>query len=161
MATRDEQISIAKEFGLVNVWPLWRAAKDNECPFYVACALMQKESGGKNVYGHDKGGVLSGYPDEVSEENFKVFRYLVLEQGFPSNGVGPAQLTYKGFFEHMEELDLKAWDPYDNMLYGLRLIMQYYDDFSNWANVGSMYNGSPEYGLDFARKVAEWKRRLA
>ena len=44
--------------------------------FYLACAILQKESGGRNIYGHDRGGVFTttdGSNIEVTKANFTEF----------------------------------------------------------------------------------------
>ena len=129
-------------------------------PFYSACALLEKESGGKNIYGNDKGGVLSGFPGEVNADNFAAFRWEVVERGRTSNGVGPAQITYRGFFVDMAKQGLRPWVPADNMLYGFRLLKAHYDAGGSWIAAGELYNGARTYGIDLSKKVDEWKQRL-
>ena len=90
--------------------------------YFVACALLEKESGGRNVYGSDRGGVLSGYPGEADESNYRVFRWLLAKPGAVSNGVGPTQITFPGYFTAMESEGLKPWDPTDNCRMGFRLL---------------------------------------
>ena len=159
MATRAQR-RIAVDFGLVNVRQISRAANEEHVPFHVACALFQKESGGHNVYGHDVGGALSGYPRAVNEENYAVFRWMVITKGMTSNGVGPSQITWRGFFPDMESQGLKPYDVLDNMRYGLRILRGHYDTEGNWRDAGTRYNGSSVYGADFAVKIGEWYERL-
>lgn len=136
-------------------------------PFFVACALLEKESGGRNVYGHDEGGALSGFPHPVNAGNYQVFEWLVFDRGQASNGVGPCQITYKGFLSQMEEEGLKPWSPHDNMLFGFRLLKGYFDKHSSWATAGAIFNGGPSpnskalaYGRDLKRRVDVWHDRL-
>jgi len=136
------------------------ACREAGLPFFAACALLEKESGGKNVYGHDKGGALAGFPGVVNAGNFEVFRWLVFDKGQTSNGVGPCQITFKGFFVDMESQGLKPWSPHDNMLYGFRLLKRHYDAGGSWVAAGTAYNGARSYGVDLDRKVTEWKKRL-
>jgi hypothetical protein len=143
------------------------ACREANLPFYVACALLEKESGGRNIYGHDAGGALSGFPGEVNKDNYAVFKWLVFERGMSSNGVGPAQITYKGYFTDMEKRGLKPYDAHDSMLYGFELLKANYDRAGTWTAAGAVYNGGPRpnytalaYGRDFAVKVAAWKKRL-
>lgn len=149
----------ATKYGMHNVGSLAIAADKAKMPFYSACALMEKESMGKNVYGHDAGGALSGYPHDVDESNFKVFMHLI-NTGHKSNGVGPAQITWKGFFPDMVRKGLKAWVPVDNMYYGFTLLMGYYNTSKSWSAAGTKYNGSGQYGADFNKKVVAWKKRV-
>ncbi len=151
---------IATDFGLVNVDLIAAAAHATGLPFRVACALIEKESGGRNVYGHDKGGALSGFELEVNEHNYAVFRWMVFEQGMPSNGVGPCQITWKGFFLDMEKKGLKPWLPLHNVTYGFGLLSSYYKSLGSWVKAGELYNGAEAYGLDLKKKIAAWKERL-
>lgn len=136
------------------------ACRDAGLPFYVACALLEKESGGRNVFGNDKGGALSGFPDTVNKDNYAVFRWLVIDKGQTSNGVGPCQITYRGFFTDMEKRGLKPYDAHDNMRYGFELLARYEREKGSWAAAGTAYNGAAAYGRDLEKKVAEWKQRL-
>jgi hypothetical protein len=154
--TPEEKQARALGHGLVNVSLIWSASAKAGLPFYAACALMEKESGGRNVYGHDAGGALSGYPHPVTFDNWRVFRWLVIDKGMTSNGVGPAQITWKPFFLRMEDELLKPWSPFDNMFFGFRLIRDYRVG-KTWADAGTRYNGSPDYGRDYAAKVETWR----
>jgi hypothetical protein len=156
------KIQIAKDYGLENVDALATVAAMVPVPFAVACALIEKESMGRNVYGHDVGGVFSDLPAtfEVNEGNFQIFEYYVVAKGHTSNGVGPCQITYRGFFPQMREERLCAWVPRDNMLFGMRLIKSLKTTYGSWEAAGTHYNGSATYGADFAKKIAEWKGRF-
>lgn len=162
---------IARKYGLKNVWWIAKACREADVPFYVACALFEKESGGRNVYGHDVGGALSGFEKPVNRYNWEVFRWLVLDQGHTSNGVGPAQITYAGpkrsngtrdggFFRQMEAEGLRPWVAYDNMLFGLRLLAAHKDAEGSWTAAGRRYNGAEAYGVDLDRKIQVWKQRF-
>jgi hypothetical protein len=161
---------------LSNAATLWVVAGEVGVSFHLACALVEKESTGRNVYGHDKGGALAGFPLEVNADNFAVFRWLVIDQGQTSNGVGPMQLTYAGavlssgkrqggHFVAMEGRGLKPWVVADNMRYGLELFKGYLSSRKgNVAEAGTIYNagnlnaGINAYGRDLAAKDAAWKK---
>lgn len=154
------QRRVAKRFGLKNVWAASRAAKKVGLPFEAACALLQKESGGRNVYGHDVGGALSGFPGTVNRDNFAVFEWMI-SHGWSSNGVGPCQITWKGYFTDMQKRGLLPWKPYDNMVFGFGILRAHRDRFGSWTLAGGAYNGSSEYGADLNNKINEWKKRFA
>jgi hypothetical protein len=164
------RIQIAEDFGLVNVDVIAEVCRIAGVSFPVACALYQQESGGRNVYGHDVGGALSGYPHPVNLHNWRVFKWLVIDHGYQSNGVGPSQITYAGaakngkrdggFFREMEEQGLRPWVVHDNMLFGLQLLKKHYDATGNWVDAGERYNGAHQYGLDLAQKIEEWRKRF-
>lgn len=152
---------------LTNAPALYDAATSAGLTLPAACALVQKETGGRNVYGHDVGGTFAGYPGTVNADNFDVFWWYVNTQGHQSNGVGPVQLTARGLLSDMLAKGLKPWDPMDNMAYGFALILGYHDaavkagDAHPWVTAGTRYNGAQAYGLDLAAKVAAWRTLLA
>lgn len=164
------RIAIARDFGLENVGPLARACRLERVPFWLACALMEKESGGRNVYGHDPGGVFSrDEHDRVDARNFMQFLTRVMN-GETSNGVGPAQITYAGaargghrdggYFREMAAEGLLPWEPEDNMRKGLRIIGAHKKARGSWAAAGTAYNGRASYGADLVKKANEWRARL-
>lgn len=161
MALTDKQkLELAQRHGLSNTGTILEACREARIPFYVACALMEKESHGRNVFGNDVGGTFAGAPFGVNKYTWTVFRWLVIDRGGKSNGVGPCQLTYKGFFTDMESEGLKPYDVHDNMLYGFRLLKSYKDSKGTWERAGTAYNGSPEYGQAFGALVEKWKSRI-
>lgn len=165
------KIARAKTRGLVNVEQMAIACREAGVPFAVACALFSKESSGRNVYGHDPGGALSGFELPVNQHNFAVFRWMVIEHGHQSNGVGPSQITYAGrlvagkrdggYFRKMEADGLKPWDVHDNMLAGLRILKGHRDRLHSWRAAGTAYNGSEEYGIDLEKRIADWRKFLS
>jgi len=96
----------------------------------------------------------------VTEAKWREFRRLVVDLHHTSNGVGPCQITYRGFFTDMEAQGLRPWVPHDNMLYGFRLLARYHADKGSWEAAGTAYNGSSQYGRDLAALVEKWRKRL-
>jgi hypothetical protein len=163
---RTRALPIIRARGLANGAAIYDSAQSAGLGLPAACALMEKESSGRNVYGHDAGGALSGYPAAVDESNFAVFLWLV-NSGTPSNGVGPCQLTYPGFFDQMAAEGLKPWVAGDNMLFGFRLLQGYFaaarkaGSKQPWVDAGTRYNGSAIYGHDLAVRITSWSDTLA
>jgi hypothetical protein len=158
-----ERIVIAQDFGLKNVDYIAIACREAGVPFPVACALFEKESKGINQWGNDEDGFFRELPPEflVTKSTFEVFEYYVMELGRKSNGVGPAQITWKGFFPDMRKRGLWPWNVHDNMLYGLELLHLYKAKLgATWETAGTAYNGQKSYGIDLAEKVNEWRERL-
>ena len=154
---------------LQNVPAAAAAADATRVPFFLICAVLDLESEGRNVYGNDAGGALGGFPGPVDASTYAVFRWLVFDRGQTSNGVGPMQLTWPGFFEDMEKRKLRPWQPADNVLYGAGLLKQYVADakakngtkLSTIAKyVGRQYNGSASYGDLLAAACVTWAKRL-
>jgi len=164
MTVTADQIGKAQAVGLHNVDVAARVANETGNKFYHVCALLEKESGGRNVYGHDVGGTLSGFPRGVSKDNYEVFYWLVITKAGRSNGVGPMQLTFKGFHTDMISKGLKPYDPYDNITYGAKLWRDYYrlyrtQGFSRDQSIkmaGERYNGAAEYGERLLVIMDKW-----
>ena len=159
---------ILTDAGVQNADAIVRAANDEGLPLGIAVALIMKESGGKNIYGHDRGGVLS-VPGElqVTEDNFGNQFLPAVLGGATSNGVGLTQITYPGYFR--QNPSLAWWDPYTNARFGFNLIKGYlnghYDDAALVA-AGSTYNsgsptGNPAYGRTFRDLAVEWTAKLS
>jgi hypothetical protein len=159
MSTEAQTIML--DHGLRNVDIIERVAGEVGIHLPPACALMTMESGGRNVYGHDAGAALSGYPHPVDHSNFQVYWWLVKEKGMTTNGVGPCQLTYHGFIEDMLSHGQRPWAIEDNMTYGFTLILGYRQSQGSWQDAATKYNGSPEYGVKFHAALVNWRQWLA
>jgi len=168
MTVTQAQIDAVKKAGFENVELIADACNRTGCRFYLAVSMIEKESKGKNVWGHDAGGTFSGLADRITESSWRAFRHEVLVRGRPSNGVGPAQLTFKGFFTDMEKQGLNPADPKDNIFYGVRLIYSYYRDYRNLGasvetavkEAGTKYNGASAYGDSLWTIAQKWRSRL-
>lgn len=175
----QRRIDIATKAGLAHAYVAALACREAGLPFPVACALLSKESGGRNIYGHDRGGVFStngrsvtiqgktyapGADIEVTASNCAAFLWQV-GGGALSNGVGPCQITYKGYFPQMLDQDMLPWDPHDNMLFGFRILAANYARTKDWARAFGHYNGGgvPDmtYGNSAKSLLDTWKARFA
>lgn len=157
----DHQKNIARARGINNVNQLVEACKTADVPFYVACTLMEKESHGKNVYGNDEGGMLSGFSKPVNRSNFEAFWHEV-SRGRTSNGVGPSQITSRWLIEEMFDNGLRPWIVLDNMKFGLTYIRSLHRQANgSWWEAARRYNGSTEYADDFVSKMKKWKEWLS
>lgn len=158
--------------GLENPEAIVAAAARADVPVAVAAALAELESGGRNVFGHDAGGVFSAPRDQdvaVTPERVAELRRRV-EAGETSNGVGPAQITWPPFFERADADGLDLADPEDNMTLGLRLLRDHAGgDLTPPAvaragtlyNAGTLAGGVTDYGRRLARAAQAWAARLA
>jgi hypothetical protein len=92
-ADRDRKVARHADVELIA-----QCCNETAARFYIALAMLEKEAGTcRNVYEHDVGGALSGFPKPVTS-----LRMAGLHEGHRSNGVAPSQLTFKGFFTDME-----------------------------------------------------------
>lgn len=166
----EARIEYAASHGIFNAGRAALACRTAGLPFYAACALLEKESHGRNVYGHDEGGVFSNDEHEtVDAQNFMQFIMRVMN-GATSNGVGPCQITFAGslkdghrdggYFRQMALLDLLPWRVYDNMVFGFSVLADHYERTGSWVTAGRLYNGKLSYGEDLNRLVSTWKRAI-
>lgn len=182
-----EQMILVASRTLDNADVAYRAARRAGLGYATALALIEKESGGRNIYGHDAGGALStsagsvtvcgrtyprGSDIEVTPANAAVF-LMKVAAGERSNGMGPCQITYAGrlpdgrvggYFRQMIEGNLLPWEPFDNMTFGFGLLKANYNRHGTWAMAGAVYNGggTPNasalaYGRDLADRRHQWR----
>lgn len=170
MATPTEILTAG---GLANADLIVQAATATGIPLAILAAMVQKESGGQNIYGRDgkdtasPGVYANDYPLQVTKENFTEFRAAVLA-GQKSNGVGPSQITYPGYWKQYP--DYPFWDVLANLKFGATLLMDLLDGDTSDASIssaGAHYNGgtSPNekavaYGADLLTKTNAWRARL-
>lgn len=156
---------------LENADAIAAAARRADVPLPVAAALAQLESGGRNVFGHDAGGVHAaprGTDVPVTRELFEELEARVAA-GETSNGVGPAQITWPPYFARARRRGLRLWEPEDNMAFGLEILRGHLGcDLTEdgIARAGTLYNagtlqgGVTDYGRRLARASRDWARRL-
>ena len=165
---------------LSNAEAIVAAAKAAGVELALACALVEKESGGRNIYGHDAGGMFStngrsvsidgkhypaGSDIPVTPENFATFYDFVVDGGEKSNGVGPLQITYRAYFPQARAEGYDLSQPLDNIKFGLRIIAGHLRGHSI-AEAGTLYNagnlrgGVTAYGRDLEAKTIAWRSRL-
>lgn len=140
-------------------------ARRSRVPVALACAVLEKETGFKNVYGHDAvrnpvrsppGGLLA-----VSRDNYR--EYLShRRRGLGNQGVGPMQLTSPDLQDRADELG-GCWLPGPNIRVGLEFLA------ANIRRLGLpggvvAYNGSgpaaERYGADVLARARRWEARL-
>ncbi|GGA72745.1 hypothetical protein GCM10011490_24410 [Pseudoclavibacter endophyticus] len=155
-------VEIMAAHGQQNAAATVRASLEVSIPVWLGAAVIAKESNGRNVFGHDVGGAMRG-AGEVTPAKYAEFRRLIAA-GHTSNGVGPAQITWKGFFTQADREGVDLTDPLQNIRFGLRLLAGYLGgDFSDAGirRAGTAYNGAQSYGDDLVRQAAVWRQRLA
>lgn len=126
-----------------------RAADATGCPWWAALGCLKVETGeeGANIYGHDAGGACSGW-GEVTEHNFKNYFWPIVSEWGTSNGVGPLQVTYNGYF--INDPDRAWWDPQKSAEVGCSILKGLIDaegdSYEDLRRVGSRYNSGTMYG---------------
>ena len=176
--------------GLSNAAAIVAGAKAAGVPLHIAAAIVEKESGGKNVYGRDSGGIHSSRPNgvtvdgvtyapgdlvPVSRDSYLVFLSRLLRAdgswtGVKSNGVGPMQITYWGYHRDARRAGIDLSNPAKNIEFGLRILAGHlngsYTQYSveragTLYNAGTLANGVNGYGRDLWVKSEAWRVRLA
>jgi hypothetical protein len=149
---------VAADTILDNVAAAAEVADEIPMPFYHLCALLEKESNGRNVYGNDKiklpdgtytrkGVALSGFPGLVNKDNYAVFWYEVFTIGYRSNGVGPLQLTSKDFHTQIRNAGHDITNPRVSMLFGAKLYWSYFlaSRAEGWSMKSSIRRAGTKY----------------
>lgn len=154
---------IARNFGIVEslAESVVLVACKEKLPLHYACALLEMESGCRNVFGHDP---TTSIPDSWKGTNVTRAKYLWyrLRRGKGYQGVGPCQLTWGGFQDKADKIG-GCWRPAPNMHIGfghLRDLIQRYGITAGAA----AYNGSgpaaEAYGKRFAVAATRWQSLL-
>jgi hypothetical protein len=151
----EVRVDVARRHGLGFARLIALAAGDAGIPYRIACALIEQESGGRNVWGNDAGGTFSGYPGPVTRDGYAIFYWLVVEQGALSNGVGPAQITWRGYLADARERGYRLWVPSENLAYAFEHILgPFADQRGTWHRAVAAYH-DPDEGQaeDYAEQV--------
>lgn len=129
-------------------------------PYAVAFALCEQESGFRNVFGHDQGGMYQGLPvtkDRVQEMLRRV------HNGAVSNGVGYTQLTWVGFIAEAEKLGGAHKIRYQCRV-GFGIIATSRKSGRSWFESFKSYNGTGALAINYAHtmeaRVAKWEKFL-
>lgn len=138
-----------------------RACATTGLPVSDALALLEKESGFANVFGHDdvRNPIKGGRVTRIRYRLYKIWR----RAGRGMQGVGYCQLTWYALQDAADKLG-GCWRPYPNMAVG-------FNDLRHLQRVhgreygAAAYNGTGDaataYGRDFLFKQRAWHQRLS
>lgn len=117
----------------------------------LAAAVMLDESNGRNIWGHDSleppykelalPPDLNGQP--VTQDNYTTYK-MRRNQGMQPQGCGPFQLTFAGY-QIMAQAAGGCWQPYPNILTGVRILKGLCLDFGSAQGGLTAWNGSSVY----------------
>lgn len=130
-------------------------------PFAVACALLEKETGGgRNVFGGDDS-IWKGHHNlRVTQDAYYHFA-IERDATGKSQGVGPLQLTYPPLQKQADAIG-GCWVPLCNVLAGLDFLKGLRKEGLEWDMVFPIWNGNPEYTLDMVNnRIPKWKEVLS
>lgn len=135
------------------------ARRSENVPVSLAFALVEQETGFRNVFGHDGGSILHGQTVTRSRVQ-QLLRHIAA--GGASNGVGPTQLTWPPFIRRAERLG-----GAHNTRHTIRVGVEILDDLieAHGRTLGiRKYNGTGRAAERYAREVLDkmddWHRRL-
>ena len=166
---------IASEHGIRNaIYALRAERKLNHVGPALAIAMLEQESGGRNVWGHDPTIFIGGF-DRKNNKHWSRRKGYVNEAGYKEykrqrgptgrggmQGVGPMQLTWYEFQDGADRLG-GAWKPSVNILYGLSRLDDLIEDHGLTAGI-QRYNGSGPAAVRYAREVLakreKWQTRF-
>lgn len=127
----------------------------------LAIAMLEQESGGRNVFGHDPT-IYSG-AGKVTEAKYKAYRaWRRGSNNTKMQGVGPLQLTWWQFQDEADAMG-GCWKPAINIEYGLRKLDKLIATYGREEGI-KRYNGSGAaanaYSLSVRAKADKWAARL-
>lgn len=135
---------------------LLAAVATTKIPLSYALALVEKESGYTNVFGHDavRNPIKGGRVTFVRYRGYLAYR----KRGWGCQGVGPVQLTYFAFQDEADRIG-GCHKPYASMTVGFRLLKTLINQYGKEKGAAS-YNGTgpaaEAYGRDWVKKQAKW-----
>jgi CHAP domain-containing protein len=142
-----------------------REARRSGLPVALACAVLEKETGFRNVFGHDAvrnpvksppGGLLA-----VTADNYRQYLFH-RRRGLGNQGVGPMQLTSSFLQDRADQLG-GCWQPAPNIRVGLEFLAGNIRRLGLRSGVVA-YNGSgpaaQRYGDDVLARARAWDKRL-
>lgn len=140
-------------YGLRIVWEARRAG----ISVSLGCALVEQESGFRNVFGHDRG----ANPNPIQGGEVTKARYLTyrdyLRRGYDAQGVGPVQLTYPGYQRQADALG-GCWVVRHNIRVGFGALAALIAAHGERGGV-RRYNGSGPAAQRYADSVLSRKRK--
>ena len=146
---------------------IFREAQRAGLDLDLACALVEQESSGRNIFGCDFGPEWTWSPPfcgiPVTRERVQMLLEHV-DDGGGSNGIGLTQLTYPPLILDAEEMG-GAHLPRFQLRVGFRVLGGYLDRYSLRRAIGS-YNGGESnpiftYADEVLAKRREWRRKLS
>jgi hypothetical protein len=166
MTHEQRLVELVSAHGIANAGDCVTASQQPGRPTLPRClAMLENESGGRNVFGADPGGsaLPRGWFDtEVTHAKYLVYKFRRDRLGLTPNGVGPCQLTSVGLQKEAEQLG-GCWKPLHNMQVGFHFLHGLILEHGVFGGFES-YNGSGAAAVSYAERAmsraAVWEGRL-
>jgi hypothetical protein len=167
-AERDQQLAQkAKRHGAQYSLRIVREARRAKLPISLGFALVEQESGFRNVFGHDP--TIFAGAGTVTQAKYKAYKAKRGSQGKGGmQGVGPCQLTFWTKQDRADEMG-GCWKPMYNIRVAFEDLADLIGDYGEAKGIG-VYNAGAGgwdrgFGHEYSRQVrdraAKWHRRLA
>lgn len=158
---KDREVKIINAHGRYGAG-IYDEAKRAGIGLALACALVEQESGFRNIFGGDYGPAYRGRPPFYEERVTKAKVHELLGQSL-NNGVGLTQLTSRGYVIEAENLG-GAHLARNQLRVGFQLLAGLIKSLGKHNGIGA-YNGGPGNPVDsYARSVEAkertWETRL-
>lgn len=156
--------TVLANYGLGLTQELVAAATAEGIELAVAATMIEKESGGRNVWGSD--GVATGghyvKGAAVTQADYLNYRAAVNANQILRQGCGPAQCTSAGYQNSADALG-GCWLPVPNMRAGFRGLQAMINEYGTYGGF-QHYNGSGPAAIAYANsamsRYAVWQARL-
>lgn len=168
MISKQQKLIICLEKGgLQNASAIVQASSLERFDLAELAAIIEEESGGRNIYGADDTGPDGALPPAlydkpVTKANFKTF-WARVQAGHTSNGVGLAQLTSKGFLEAANSRG-GAWIPIHQCTEACAILRGLIADHATFQAAAAAYNGAgpvaDAYGARVQALAGAWQQRI-
>jgi hypothetical protein len=149
----DKLIKMVREAGHFHGPTILAESKRERLPFALALALVEQESGFKNIFGCDLGpqSTAPWCHQQVTRDRVQALIAHV-EAGGTSNGVGLTQLTSIGFIRQAEA-EGGAHRVYAQCRVGFRVLHDLIDKHGEQIGIGAYNGGEGHPTLAYAKKV--------
>jgi hypothetical protein len=163
--TRDQKLAqFIADWGIANAADCVAAHNRIGLDLSDCLAMLENESGGRNIFGADPGGYAlprAWFDTTVTRAKYTVYK-IRRNFGMTPNGVGPCQLTSTGLQKEAEHAG-GCWKPRYNMEVGFEFLKQLQAEHGQQGGFAA-YNGSgpaaEAYGERAMERAATWHSRF-
>jgi hypothetical protein len=138
------------------------ACATTRLPLSYGLALVEKETGGQNIYGHDPVANPAPKGGRVTAANYKIYK-ANRKRGLGMQGVGPTQLTWYALQDSADAIG-GCHKPYPNLVVGFSNLKRLINLHGKQAGAAA-FNGTGDaarmYGKDFVHKQQAWHSRVS
>lgn len=152
---RKKLIEVISSYGMQNAQACVEAQDAKNRPALSQClALLENESGGANIFGHEGTACPEEWwGGEVTEPRYVVYRER-RDKGLTPDGVGPTQITDPQLQIEAQNLG-GCWKPKLNMDVGFGFLHQLMVEHGSQDGFAA-YNGSGPAAVAYGERAMRW-----